>query len=596
MGWFVLYLFLALQAAACVIALVSRAWTLRPDPIVWRGTDVAVAASNVEQFLIDIDDSRFAYPTGMFVPDASSDAATGRVRMREDNFGGSRGLGWAFYVFAAAQAAFRRERAIGRYSPFVLICLWPLLMFVAGALAAPFLVTAVFDMGYRKAFRSRIDADITKHPQIQDAVRISLEFRGLSAFGLVTDVLRGMSAPVLPPGLAAGPRGSTGQAESDTRSLSKIGGRAAAWAQSAEQRFRVIYGSATAAAVLVAAILALVIHHGGGLVSDAPVANVESQAEEAQGGSSGTEASDSDDSSPADGSTSDTTTATGDGFRTADGYTVTPPAGWVRDSDSKDKGGFTESRWHLSGSPRTYVLVDHSAGFSGTAHEGALPVRRALSRVAGYVEYKWAPVGDQAWDWEFAAKGLRKIDHFTTACGGGYAILGAAPQSEFEARRATFAAFRDSFVAPCDGDETATSAKADESAKPAVPHISANSPTRVLRRHYKRIEDGDYDGAFALLSSRYRSANPRWTAQPSAARPYINVMKVGPSDISGTHASVYVKFYARDRIDTPRSDTRCRRFEGRAEMTKDGTHWRYEPSGNDYVVTEVDSSLRACNP
>jgi hypothetical protein len=314
MGWFLLYLFAALQVAACVIAVVARSWKLTPEPIVWRGTDVDVAANNVQQFLIDIDDSRFAYPTGMFVPDPSSDPNAGRVVMREDNFTGSRGLGWALRVFATFHEVWRRQMA--RDQNVVVYLVWPLWMMLAAFLAAPFLVAALLDIGYRIAFRSQITATITKHPKLDDAVDIQLGFRGLSAFGLVPDALRGMGAPTLPPGLLATHESEVGSATA-TGSLAAVGGRAAAWAQSAEQRFRVIYGSAIGAAVAVALLLTLFVQHGPDYGYDSTLASSESSSgyESQDGGSTSsagtTEGSGADSStdptSPDEGSSTDTT-------------------------------------------------------------------------------------------------------------------------------------------------------------------------------------------------------------------------------------------------------------------------------------------------
>jgi len=131
---------------------------------------------------------------------------------------------------------------------------------------------------------------------------------------------------------------------------------------------------------------------------------------------------------------------------------------------------------------------------------------------------------------------------------------------------------------------------------PAATSGPPNSPSRVLGRHFQRLASGDYDGAFALMSSRYRAANPGWTSQPSSAQPYVNVVKIGPSTVGSRAASVYVKFYARDRYATQRSDTRCRRFEGRARLIKQGSLWRYDPRGARFSRVPLSSSLDVCKP
>jgi hypothetical protein len=128
------------------------------------------------------------------------------------------------------------------------------------------------------------------------------------------------------------------------------------------------------------------------------------------------------------------------------------------------------------------------------------------------------------------------------------------------------------------------------------PKGPANSPTRVLRRHFQRLASGDYDGAFALMSSSYQARNPGWTNQPSMAQPYINVVEIGPSTVGTGTADVHIKFYARDRNDTEASDTLCRRFEGNAHLVKESGEWRYDPIDYRYSQAKLPPSLDVCNP
>lgn len=129
---------------------------------------------------------------------------------------------------------------------------------------------------------------------------------------------------------------------------------------------------------------------------------------------------------------------------------------------------------------------------------------------------------------------------------------------------------------------------------PEPPSKRPDAPSRVLRRHLADLGSGDYDDAFALMSSRFRAKSPGWKDERSSAQPYINIVKLGPSTVGSRAASVHVKFYARDRNDTPASDTRCRRFEGRARLIKVGSRWRYD--GRDFVARVVPRSLDVCNP
>jgi hypothetical protein len=117
----------------------------------------------------------------------------------------------------------------------------------------------------------------------------------------------------------------------------------------------------------------------------------------------------------------------------------------------------------------------------------------------------------------------------------------------------------------------------------------------VLHRHYQRISSGHYAGAFMLMSSRFRAKNPTWTSQPGSARPYINVVKIGPSTIRSGVAYVDITFYGHDHYDTPNSNTNCNKFEGTARMVKERGKWRYDAPG-DYTRKALPGSLEKCNP
>jgi hypothetical protein len=248
-----------------------------------------------------------------------------------------------------------------------------------------------------------------------------------------------MTAPSRPRGLATA--GAQAPALADDAPISAVGERAAAWARSAEQRFRVIYGSGVGAAVLVALVLAVVVHHGPAAASSSY------------------------------------------GF---DSATSSPPAQDVTANES--------------------VQPDQSSSSGATAPGDVAP-----------------------------------------------------PPS------------------------------------PRASRASRTSPSAVLRRHFERLNAGDYDGAFELLSSRYRADNPNWAAQPSRAKPVLNVAEVGPATFGRGTARVPIKFYGRDRVDTGRSDTQCRRFEGDARMVREGRAWRYDP-GDGFSITTLPSSLAVCNP
>ena len=311
---------------------------------------------------------------------------------------------------------------------------------------------------------------------------------------------------------------------------------------------------------------------------------------------------------------------TSDGtFTTRDGYVVAPPEGWIRDSDSKDKGTFTESRWHLAGQPETYVLVNRTAGYDGEAGDGAQLVRASAQHADDYEELGWRELEPSGWYWEFNINGQHKIDVFSKACGDGYAALGAAPIAEFDTHRDTIVAFIESLAPPCgdttpslsgvepstdetdepDTDTTPDATTTPEATPPAPkvsPEAARNSPTRVLRRFWQRLGAGEYDEAHELLTTSYQNGRPSWREEQEAAQPVVNVVDIGPSTISGGVATVEITLYTRDRNLTEGSDTDCHRFDGRAKLVKEGADWRYARDANRFEETVVDSAAPECNP
>jgi hypothetical protein len=133
-------------------------------------------------------------------------------------------------------------------------------------------------------------------------------------------------------------------------------------------------------------------------------------------------------------------------------FTLTPPAGWIRDASEVDHDAYVESRWHLTGAPEVYLLIDHTVGFDGTPEDGARSVRKMTSRNDDYAEFAFEPAtvaGLSAWRWEFALGDTHKVDWFLTGCGTGYALLGAAPEDRWSEFETVFNDVAESLVLPC---------------------------------------------------------------------------------------------------------------------------------------------------
>ncbi|HEX8084485.1 MAG TPA: hypothetical protein VF529_09365 [Solirubrobacteraceae bacterium] len=232
-GWiFLAYLLLAMQVAAVVIALVARFWALTPEPVVLRGIDVPRASEGVALHIQGVHDHRFGFPTGMFfVSPAGFNASRGAFTAQEMNLRGSVGFDYMRRMFFLLPIA--GGRAFGWWGAAIgfAVGIW-----VGGFFA----VLAVMEIVYRWILRSRIDVSVRPHPELADAVTVSLAFRGLSAYGVQQGLLVALRPAQLPARLRP-----PAPAEEERR------------APRPKDRFQAVYGGGVAAAVLVALVLAL---------------------------------------------------------------------------------------------------------------------------------------------------------------------------------------------------------------------------------------------------------------------------------------------------------------------------------------------------
>jgi hypothetical protein len=138
---------------------------------------------------------------------------------------------------------------------------------------------------------------------------------------------------------------------------------------------------------------------------------------------------------------------------------------------------------------------------------------------------------------------------------------------------------------------------ASDSGSPAdgsPPPAPADGPAQTIRRHFERLGDGDYRGAFKLFTRSYRRKTPSWLSLRTEAAPTIKLTKVGSPVVNGNTAIVSVRFYAQDQYEVRDSDTQCRLFSGTAFMRRVEGHWRYAPRQHDLDAQIVNSSR--CSP
>lgn len=139
---------------------------------------------------------------------------------------------------------------------------------------------------------------------------------------------------------------------------------------------------------------------------------------------------------------------------------------------------------------------------------------------------------------------------------------------------------------PAEGGETTPGGTAGTITTGTTPLSSAAShprrrlpaPLRTIRLHLHYLAVGQYKRAFALMSARYRRANPGWVATRSAANPRIHILRVSRPRYTASGATVRITFVARDRNAVQGSSTDCRIFGGTVVLLKRGRAWRYDPN------------------
>lgn len=198
---FLLAFVLTSQALAFAIALISRFWVLRTDPVVLHGIDRARARELVAVYVESVHDTHFGFPTGVFRVQAER-GSEGEVVAREVNFSGSSGFRVARFGLAIpalfAAAAADEGCGVGLLALFAGV-------FVAIFFVLPILAISLIEVVLRALMRSRIVATVEPVPGEQDACAVTFTLSGLSAFGVRRSLLSGLSKPVLPPAWGGSP-------------------------------------------------------------------------------------------------------------------------------------------------------------------------------------------------------------------------------------------------------------------------------------------------------------------------------------------------------------------------------------------------------
>jgi hypothetical protein len=122
-----------------------------------------------------------------------------------------------------------------------------------------------------------------------------------------------------------------------------------------------------------------------------------------------------------------------------------------------------------------------------------------------------------------------------------------------------------------------------------------NSPTGVIRRHWRAIAAHDYDDAYDLLSSDYRGRVSRaeWVGSHKRAAPRVHIRLV--RKLPGGQRYVFADIVTRDTGSGGDSSV-CRRFVGKVRVIQQGGNWRYRPNapGDTFTRRTLPRSNRSC--
>jgi serine/threonine protein kinase len=107
-------------------------------------------------------------------------------------------------------------------------------------------------------------------------------------------------------------------------------------------------------------------------------------------------------------------------------YAADYPAGWTIVSDEDDKGAYTETKLQSPDGDAT-VVIDRTPGSPVDPETAARGVERETAKTPGYVRISFGATdlgGRDGFQWVFELPSGRRVDFFTNAGGGRFAVLG----------------------------------------------------------------------------------------------------------------------------------------------------------------------------
>jgi hypothetical protein len=176
-----IFLILAMGIFAVLCGLGAKIWRTKTEPIRFRSMDAPSAIREVVGYTNGLTNSKFGFPSGVFVEDKVEDDS---AIFREVMFG-TVGLQAAKYsVMAPFKLALRMYRVrkehgdLWKASVFAVVAV----SFVIGMqLSVLFVEVTLIEFVMKKALRSKIEARATVDPQNPDDVLVEFTLTGISA-------------------------------------------------------------------------------------------------------------------------------------------------------------------------------------------------------------------------------------------------------------------------------------------------------------------------------------------------------------------------------------------------------------------------------
>jgi hypothetical protein len=174
-------LILAMGIIAVLCGLGAKIWRTKTEPIRFRSMDAPSAIREVVGYTNGLTNSKFGFPSGVFVEDKVEDD---RAIFKEVVFG-TVGLQAAKYSIMApfkfGWRVYRARKESGEFWNVLMLIVFAVLFVIGMQLSLLLVEVTIIEFVMKKALRSKIEARATVDPQNPDDVLVEFTLSGISA-------------------------------------------------------------------------------------------------------------------------------------------------------------------------------------------------------------------------------------------------------------------------------------------------------------------------------------------------------------------------------------------------------------------------------